>query len=494
MRSTFYGLEIAKSGLFASQRSIDLTGHNISNSNTVGYTRQRLLLSPKEIGVGGVRFKEITRGYSGEGVRINGIEQVRNIYLDTQYRREDSKLEYWSTRSDALGYIEQLFGETGDTGLSVSITNFFTSLQTLSMNPESKECRMSVLQSATEMTYDFQHIASQMADKQSDMDEAVRVTVIQMNDIATSIADLNDQIFRFELHGEKANDLRDQRNNLLDTLAGIVDIDYTENADGMVDVSIGGDLLVDGTTVNALQTTQTQPNAIAGLGPLYEVTWAATANPLVCASGKLKGYLDIRDGNASTNVGVPYLMSRLDELAYGITHEFNLVHNAGWSLPDASNGNVSATGIDFFTEGAAPVTAFNFSVDAAIQASVFNIATAGAQVTAPELRGDNTNALDLVNLQNQIGLPVISSIEGYEKGFVAEIGLETSHTNQMRDSQQVLVDSLSNQRQAVSGVSVDEEMANLVQFQHSYEASARMITAIDEYLDLLINRMGMVGR
>lgn len=494
MRSTFYGLEIAKSGLFAAQRSIDLTGHNISNSNTVGYTRQRLLLSPKELGVGGVRFKEITRGYSGQGVRINGIEQVRNIYLDTQFRRENSKLEYWSTRSDALGYIQQLFGETGDTGLSVSITNFFKSLQTLSMNPESRECRMSVLQSATEMTYDFQNIASQMVDKQADMDEAVRVTVIEINDIAASIADLNNQIFRFELTGEKANDLRDQRNNLLDTLSGIVDIAYAEDADGMVNVTIGGDLLVDRLTVNTLQATQTQPNPIATLGPLYEVTWTATAAPLVSTAGKLQGYIDIRDGNIAANAGVPYLMSRLDELAAGITHEFNLVHNAGWSLPDVSNGFVSANGIDFFTEGAAPVTAFNFSVDAAIQASVFNIAAAGAQVTAPELRGDNANALLLVSLQNQVGLPVIDSIEGYEKGFVAEIGLEASHTMRMRDSQQVLVNNLSNQKLSVSGVSMDEEMANLVQFQHSYEASARMITAIDEYLDLLINRMGIVGR
>jgi flagellar hook-associated protein 1 FlgK len=407
----------------------------------------------------------------------------------------------WSSRSDALGYIEQLFNETGDTGLSSSINNFFSSLQTLTTDPESEEYRTNVLQNANEMTDDFQHVASQLADKQADEDESVNVTVTQINDAAKNIADLNDQIFRYELSGNKANDLRDQRNNLLDTLSGLTDISCSEDSDGEVSVAIGGKTLVDRTTVHALQATQTQANPIAGLGNLYAVTWAdytepdGSPSPVTVTSGSLKAYLDMRDGNSGTDIGIPYLMNGLNMLAAGITSAVNAVNSQGWTLPDDSNGNVSATGVNFFTETTGvPVTASNFSVDAAIKSSVYNIATAGSQVTSSDLRGDNTNALQLAGLQNKTDIPVIGSIEGYEKGYVAGIGEETAHTNRMRDNEQTLVDSLENQRQSISGVSVDEEMTNLVKYQHAYAASARVITAIDEYLDTLINKMGMVGR
>ncbi len=500
MRSSFYGFEIAKTGLFASQRAIDLTGHNIANANTVGYTRQRLLLSSKELVAGNERFKEIINGYSGAGVRMDGVDQIRNVFLDTQYRRENSTKEMWSARSDALSYIEDIYGETNNTGLSTAINDFFTSLHTLTMNPESKEYRTNVMQNAMKMTDAFQHIAQQLADKQADMNEAARVSVIQVNGLADAIAGLNDQIFRYELTGQRANDLRDQRNNLLDELSGIVNYTYQEDADGMVSVNLGGNLLVDRTTTHKLQTTATKTNPIDGLGNLLDVTWAdyteadGSASPLVVTGGRLKAYLDLRDGDTADNVGIPYMAHRLDTLASSIASEFNAIHNAGWTYPDASNGNASATGVDFFEVPAGGVTAFNFSISAAIKASVYNIAAAGSQIADATGRGDNTNALALVRLQNRLDLPVIGSLEGYLKGYLAEIGVEASHANKMLDSEQALVDSLVNQRESVSGVSVDEEMTNLVKFQHSYAASARVITTIDEYLDLLINKMGIVGR
>lgn len=489
MRSSFYGFEIAKTGLFASQRAIDLTGHNIANANTVGYTRQRLMLTNQELISGGERFQEIVRGYTGSGVRMNGVEQVRNIYLDMQYRRENGTMEMWNARSDALGYIEQIYNETGDTGLSNSINSFFNSINTLTMNPESKEYRTNVMQNAIKMTDDFRHIATQLTDKQFEQNEAVRVSVIQANDIAETIAGLNDQIFRFELTGQKANDLRDKRNNLLDELSGIADYTYSEDADGMVSVEMGGRLLVDKTTVNELQTVPNPAN-----GGLLDVAWASDGALFTPNSGKLKAYLDMRDGNTASNVGIPYLMARLDLLASSIATEFNAVHNAGWTYPDVTNGNVSATGVDFFEEPAGGVTAMNFSISAAIEASVYNIAAAGMQIVDSTHRGNNTNALAMVALQNRIDLPVIGSLEGYLKGYIAEVGVEANHANQMLDGEQALVNSLINQKQSVSGVSVDEEMTNLVKFQHSYAASARVITAIDEYLDMLINKMGIVGR
>ncbi len=488
MRSSFYGFEIAKTGLYASQRAIDLTGHNIANANTVGYTRQRLMLSNQELVAGRERFQEIVTGYSGAGVRMDGVEQIRNSFLDVQYRRENSTKEMWSTRSDALSYIEDIYGETNNTGLSTAINDFFKSVHTLTMNPESKEYRTNVMQSALKMTDAFQHIAQQLSDKQADMNEAVRVSTIQINDFADSIASLNDQIFRYELAGERANDLRDQRNNLLDELSNIVNYSFSEDADGMVSVNLGGTLLVDRTTVNHLMTVPNPAN-----NGMLDVTWS-NATPYAPTTGRLKAYLDLRDGNTEDNIGIPYLMARLDTLASSIATEFNAVHNAGWTYPDTTNGNVSATGVDFFEEPAGGVTGFNFSISTAIRDSVYNIAAAGSQIVDATGRGDNTNALVMVELQNRINLPVIGSLEGYLKGYVAEIGAEASHANEMLSSEQALVNSLINQRESVSGVSVDEEMTNLMKFQHSYAASARVITTIDEYLDMLINKMGIVGR
>ena len=489
MRSTFYGFEIAKTGLFAAQRAIDLTGHNIANANTVGYSRQRLLMTSQELISGSERFLEVTRGYSGAGVRIDGVEQVRSIYLDMQYRREFGMQEMWSARSDALGYIEQIYNETGNTGLSASINSFFASLHTLTMNPESKEYRTNVMQNAIKMTDDFKHIATQLTDKQAEQNEAVRVSVIQVNDLARSIANLNDQIFRFELSGEQANDLRDQRNNLLDELSGVVNYSYSEDAEGQINIQLGGKSLVNKTTVTGLSSTPNPSN-----GNQYDVTWSDTGAVFAPTTGSLKAYLDMRDGNTASNVGIPYLMSRLDTLASTIATQVNAIHNGGWTLPDASNGNISATGIDFFDEPAGGVTAANFSISADIKASVYNIAAAGSQITSSTSRGDNTNALLLEALQNKTDIPGIGSIEGYLKGYIAEIGVEASHCNQMLESEEALVNSLVNQRQSVSGVSVDEEMTNLVKFQHAYAASARVITTIDEYLDTMINKMGIVGR
>jgi flagellar hook-associated protein 1 len=499
--STFYGLEIAKTGLFASQRAIDLTGHNIANANTVGYTRQRLVLTSQEIVSGGERFLNVTKGYSGGGVKILGVEQIRNQFLDRQYRREFGMQEMWGARSDAMGYIEDVFNETGDSGLSSTINDFFTSMHTLTMNPESKEYRTNVKQNAIKMTDAFKHIASQLSDKQMEQNEAVRVTAIQINDTATGIADLNDQIFRFELKSDKANDLRDKRNNLLDTLSGLTDITYSEDAEGQVAVQIGGKTLVDKNTSFLIDANPTKTNPIAGGSNLIELTWhdylepdGVTPSPVVATSGKLKSYVDMRDGNSSDNMGIPYLMGRLDTLASTIATEINKIHRGGWTLPDISNGNVSATNVNFFAEPAGGITAANFNIDAAIISSVFNIAAAGSQILTTAERGDYQNALNLSNLQENVNISGVGSIDGYLKGFVAEIGVETAHTNQMYEGEQSLVDSLSNQKQSVSGVSVDEEMTNLIKFQQSYSASARVITAIDEYLDVLINKMGIVGR
>ena len=491
MRSTFYGFEIAKTGLFASQRWIDLTGHNIANANTAGYTRQRLAMSSVELTMGAEHFKEVTTGYSGAGVRIDGIEQVRSVFLDRQYRRENGTQEMWSNRADSLGYIEQLFDETKDGALSTSINAFFTSVQSLTMNPESKEYRTNMMQNAMKMTDTFNHLHSQLNDKLLDQNSAVKTTADQVNDLAKNIAGMNDQIFRYELGGDNATDLRDKRNLLLDQLSGLVDISYSEDNIGRLTVTLDGKALVSHVATTHIDSTLSVANPVTGVNDFYGLTWADDNSAVNITSGQLRGYLDMRDNTTADNMGIPYMIGKLNTLAATIAHEFNAIQVNGFTLPNGVNASVA--GANFFTDPTT-LTAANFTVDASIRNNVYLIAASSELVTTDALKGNNKNALEMVKLQNALTIPGIGSLEGYVKGLVAEIGVETSHTNTMFDGQKTLVGSIEKQKQSVSGVSIDEEMTNLVKFQHTYSASARVITAIDEYLDVLINKMGLVGR
>ncbi len=492
MSSTFYGLEIARTGLFASQSGLNLTGHNISNANTVGYTRQRLVQTSAALGVGTVKLADLARGVSGAGTTILGIEQVRDVFLDRQYRAENAQYQYWDTRSDALAYVEGLLDETGDSGLSDTINAFFNSLQSLSRNPESKEYRTNVQQTAQNMVDTFQQIASQLTDKAAEMNDAINTTVTQINDIARNIADLNVQIARFELNGESANDLRDQRNLLLDQLSGLANITSSEDASGRLTVQLAGEDLVVHDTVRTLTATKDMTNPYTGAADYYSVTWTDTGTAVNVTSGSLRAFQDMRDGDSASNQGIPYYMQQLDTLAATLAHEFNVIHAAGYTLPDTSNGNTSVSGVNFFDE-TGTVTAANFSLSAEVLASVYNIAASDQQITDDSLRGNYQNALNLYDLQTT-NISGFGTITGYYNSVITSMGLEISHTNQMRDAEATLTGSIDTQRTSVSGVSMDEEMTNLIKYQHAYTSAARAITAIDEALETIISKMGVVGR
>lgn len=477
MRSTFYGFEIAKMSLAISQKAIDITGHNIANADTKGYTRQRITLASKDPYMQS-RFLDPERGIVGGGVSIQSLDQIRDIYIDKQYRKENNLMEMWNTRSEALSYIEQIFDETQDSGLSDSINTFFKSLHDLTNNPADKGTRISVIQNALKMTELFNHYSSQLKDKQTELDNATKISVMRINDISSNLVNLNEQIKSYELKGEKANDLRDKRNLLLDELSGIIDFTYEESKDGTVNVAINGKNLIEGSVRNILESNN-------------NITWLDDGSNLIIKRGSLKAYLDMRDGDSENNVGIPYIINNLDLLAESIGNEINKVHSLGWTLPDFANGVPSITGVDFFNP---QITAETFALSDAILENSNNIAASSENITSAELKGNNLVASMLTGIQNRTDIPKISSIDSFLKGIVTELAIETSHARFMFEGQETLTLSLSNQKSSVSGVSIDEEMTSLLRFQHIYAASARLITAIDEYLDVLINRTGIVGR
>ncbi len=547
MRSTFYGLEIARSGLYTSQNELNVTGHNIANVDTLGYTRQRLntaALAPVSMNV---QFALDTTSATGRGVETLKVDQVRNLFTDAKYREEASATGYWNTRMNEFYMVEQLFNsvlETTSTSSSIdtALTGFKAALDSLVEEPSSLESRTNLMTKAMQLTEAFQYVYGKLEDQHDNLNNSVAVTVGQINDIAQSIANLNRQIHGYELSGAKANDLRDSRNLLLDELSGLVDIEYYENSQGYLTVTIGGRALVDGVEYNELavdpQGVDNQMDVTANADTIrkqYSVVWAdamgkPSKNPddaVLIQGGALKAYLDLRDGTTEETYSIPYVANQLNELARKIAQEINQVHAQGYTLPfteaDAlgataglssstlTDGTVyypSTTGIHFFQVDKgdySKINAGNFAVSTDIQKNVYLIAASSERLTVEGERNDdgslnmqrgNAENLKMIaalfSKKDEVGNPANYSAQ--LKLLVTNVGTQQEKIETMESAQQTRIASIVAQRASESSVSIDEEMANMIRFTHAYNANARIMTAIDEELDTLINKMGTVGR
>lgn len=498
MPSSFYGLEISKTGLFVSRQSLDVTGHNIANANTKGYTRQRLHVSAIDPYMSGARFLPAEQSIVGAGVRDEFVEQIRNAFLDTEYRRENSELGYWETKAEELEFVETILNETSDDSISNAMADFFGSLQELTKDPVNKEIRTIVQQNGIKMAESINHTYEQLVELQRMYDDSMQVVVQDINDHLTNIVNYNEQIYAFELSGEPANDLRDKRNVLLDELSELVNIEYLENADGQLQVNIEGVNFIDHTTVSYLETADTGTGVVSGEPNFTEIFYEGTATPFVYSSGKLEAYRYLRDENAADSIGIPRILDQLNTLARSLAEEFNTVHAAGYTMP--YNAVPSQTGINLFhvpAGGYGDVTAGNLRLSDEVLDNSYHIAASSVLIdmsAANPQQNNNENALDLVDLTSRTDLPTVSNFENYLKSFVVSAAIESAHNASMKDSQSVIVMNIETRRQSISGVSIDEEMVQMVKFQHSYTAASRMITTVDEALDVLINRTGMVGR
>ena len=495
---SFYGLEIAKTALFASSKALEVTGNNVANANTVGYTRQRLVLESTSTAIMGSRFSNISKATNGGGVTVAGIEQMRDTFLDSEYRRENADASRWSTRTDTMEYVESLFNETSDTGISSTLADFFDSLSELSKDPVSKEVRTNVQQSALKVTETLNSYYNQLAELQNTQNESMKTTVDQINELVTSLAQYNKQIYTYELSGEKANDLRDKRNSMLDTLSGLINIDYSEDSNGYVNVTVGGQTLVSGITATTLDAVANQTGVVTGQTGFYSIYLHGTTTALNYSSGQLQAYKDMRDGNSADTIGIPRIIDNLNTLARSLAKEFNAVNSTGYTLP--YDTTLSRTGVNFFDVPSGNynnVTAGNFTLSADVLANVNNIAASDTLVdlsASSDQRSNNKNALKMVALTSSVDVDTVSNFENYLKSAIVEIAIDSAHCQKMNDSQQSVLANLVNRKESISGVSTDEEMINMVKYQHAYTAASRVITVIDEMLDTLINRTGAAGR
>jgi flagellar hook-associated protein 1 FlgK len=552
MSSTFFGFNISRSGLFASQRALNVTSHNIANANTEGYTRQRLDIkqsTPMALSGG--------QGMLGTGVTTENITQIRDEFLDFKFRGENMTYGEWEVKAETLETIEAIFNEPSESGIRTVMDQFFSSLQELNTSPESLTVRALVRQRGIALAKNINHMAEQFKKLQSDIDFEIKTTVDQINGYSDQIRKLNELIYNAELDGSKANDLRDQRNLVLDKLSKLVNIDYYEDNQNRFHVLINGKSLVSHFRNNKLayqqRTSKLHPDDAENLSDLM---WedGSTFNP---KSGKIKGLIDMRDNINGSDKGIPYYMERLNNFTDVLAEQLNRIHKTGYDLNANTGTNLfTINGMStaeyenyLLTEGleggpAVDVTSFVLSgtssslteeenneiirnninsklseptyqgktikllsngryvITDKISASELTISAdvdgdldkIAASISPEGVPGDGNNAKKMGSVRNDVSLYEWGSPDDYVKSLISNLGVDTQEAIRMKDNQTVLLHQVDINRQSISGVSLDEEMAEMVKFQHSFNANARMITAFDEMIDTIVNKLGLVGR
>ncbi|NLV17252.1 MAG: flagellar hook-associated protein FlgK [Syntrophomonadaceae bacterium] len=517
MRSTFMGLEIGRRGVITHQASLDITGHNVANANTPGYSRQVPVFRTTDP-YAGLGMYNVTPGQFGTGVMISDIARMRDAFSDMQIRDESPSFGYWTQMETVLNTIEVIMNEPTDEGLRGVIDGLWEAWQTLVESPESDAVRAVVRERGVAVADTFNHMYLQLSNLRQDLNIQIKAKVEEVNSTAQQIADLNQQIRTLNVSGQSPNDLNDRLDLLLDNLSGLIDAQINFEADGTVTVLLGGAPLVMGSrpvNMGVIPDTQGMYRVVWDLEPESHPGTVVIPPPMTSShmeinlkSGELMGLLEARGVAEGSSLGsktnmIPGVMDALNELARAIVLEVNEIHRQGFSL---NNTGDSADGFNFFSEDGLDVTdltlewAKYITMDAMIVADVQNIAAAlnptRDNITGEPINfGDGGNALRLAQIKHSLSAALGSvTIDDYWRSKVSSVGVMAGESTRMADNQAVLLNSLEARRQSVSGVSLDEEMTNMIRFQHAYNAAARYLTAIDEAIDMIVNRMGIVGR
>lgn len=472
-------LEIGRRALRASEIALEVTGHNVANVNTPGYSRQSIRLKA------GFPYQSSV-GTFGLGVEIDGVKSIRDQFVDFQIVEQNSKGGGAEARLNSLDEIETVFDETLGYGLSNSITDYFNSFLELAARPEDLDLRQNVVGKANVMIDSFKTKYKNLLDIQARADEQVKVLSDEINNLTVRIAELNSVAGSFK-GTQEANDVQDERRALIDRLSELVDVNTFETEEGFINISLenGGAPLVAGATSFDMVLQRNPAN-----NNFYDVGIDAGASVMDVTSnikeGKLGGFLDARD------LFIPDYIERLDTLAYAITSNVNSLHTGGFDY----NG---VAGQNFFNNfvpsapGDYSGMVNSLSLNSAIENDPRLIAASGTGSV-----GDNQVAQSIAGLttaNNTVdadhdGVNDFGPFSSYYNALLNDIGSKSSKYQEISDNQRVIVTELLNKRDSISGVNLDEEASAMMQYQHSYQAAARYFNTVNDLLDLLVNGLG----
>jgi flagellar hook-associated protein 1 FlgK len=470
--STFGSLATAYSGLAAARAGIDVTGQNIANAGTAGYTRQRV--SQSSIPAAQTGFVRGTAALAGQGVSVDGIARLASLTLDAGVRVASGSSAYADARAAALSALENGLNEPGDDGLASKLDAFWSSWSELSTHPDDPGAASAVIGAA-------KTVASALASGSKAIDaqwSTVRGTVDgqvqQLNSAASQVADLNGRIRTALASGGNANELLDQRDQLTEQIASLAGGTVRQNADGTVDVLIGGNAIVQGTDARSVALGGGQRLAD---GAAVTLTWTSgTAGAVSLSGGSIGGNLSLLAPVTANGTGgaLAEASASYDQVATKLATAVNAVHATG-TTP------TGATGTPFFSLAAGVPAAQGLGV---VPTDGSGLATRNA---AGELDDSFADAL------SRLG----TAPDGADRSwatFVAGVGTASRSASSESTLTGLALTNARTQQQSSAGVDLDEENVNLLSYQHAYQGAARVLTAVDEMLDTIINRTGIVGR
>lgn len=457
-------MDTGKRSLMNSQTALQTVGHNIANKTTEGFSRQRVeLLSNPPIGEGNLQI--------GMGARAGVVTRVNNPWLEKQIQREGMSMGYEDSRSDAMGRVEQVYNEQNNKGLNQYVTDFFNSFRELSNNPESLASRTMVRESATAMTKDFTRLTDQLHSVQEDLDGQIKTSVEEINQITKEIASLNEKVQTIEVQKVPANDERDRRDLLLKKLGEKIDISWAEGRDGLVTVTAGRTaILVSGTGSSELKAATTN------MRNRVEIFFQGTGTPAnitdQITGGRIGGALQVRDQV------IEGLLDQADKMAYTLAKEVNAAHIEGFD-------KYGKSGVLFFEM---PEQMKGAAASISLNKTVYNDVAKIAAASKPHAPGDNTVANVISSLQyRQVMDGGTATMDDFYNTQVGQVGALTQRAIKAQESQKNMMSQLTNIRESISGVSLDEETTKMIEFQKAYDASARLIRTADEMFDTVLN-------
>jgi flagellar hook-associated protein 1 FlgK len=461
---TFNLLNISSSAVFVAQRATEVIGQNVSNSGTDGYTRQRLETTAgvPTPGVPGMRGT----GMLGTGVVATNITRIRDDLSDLAYRTQAAANGSATAQSSVLDRAQQIMGPI-DTGTPTSLNDFWNSWNTLSVSPADPAARSGVIDAGNTVAAGIRDAATQLDQITADTVLKIGTDVTTVNTLLTHVAQLNKQVLEATAAGSSPNDLLDERDRALDSLSSMTGATFRKDSLGSVTVSVGSIPLVQGENA----ATLTAGTSAAGT-PI--VTLQNDSTPL-SMSGELGGYV------AVTTLTIPALRGQLDTVAQGLISTVNAAHQAGY---DASG----APGIAFFTgSGAANITV-NPQLTAAKVAAAKGDSSSGSLVVNSN---DGNNALAMSQLRGAktVGSPGITVSDALN-AFASQLGSDAAAAATSVTATSASLSGATKQRASADGVSVDEEMVDMLKWQRTYEAAAKCVSIADAMLDKIINGMG----
>ncbi len=462
-------MDIGKRAMMNSQNALQTVSHNVANKDTEGYSRQRAEFrsSPPS----GLRLRY------GQGAYTSAITRVNNPHLEKQIAEEMTKLEQAKAAAGVLGRLEDVMNEQQESGVHKKVGDFFNSWRELSNNPENFALRQQVRDTALEMSKSFKDLNAGLGGILDDADFQLAVKIGEVNEITKEIAELNQQIQQVELHAREANDERDRRDLLVKKLSGLVNIRYAEGDGGVLTITAGNTAVL----VSGYQQRDLFVEKVAGpkgknpsLRVLYRSTKNGTPDDVTnqFKTGAIGGLLQARDGVVGD------LIKKINLMGYTIASEVNHAHRSGFDRYSGAGGDffIMPDDIQDFSNG--------IDINPYIRTDVGRIAAAAATHSP----GDNRVANIISLLQyKKVFSDGTSSIDDFYGAMVGEVGILAGKAKGGIEAVGSNLHNLEKLRESISGVSLDEEAAKMIEYQKSYDASARLIRTADEMMQTVLN-------